>query len=407
MRISTNQLYDLSIKGVLDNQRELSHVQQQLSSGKKLLRPSDDPVGASQVIRLTEQLDQLKQFQENNNLLVNSLEQEEVVMRSLNSSMNRARQLTIEAGNGILAEEDRAAIGIEMEQIRSEVFDLMNSQNAEGEYIFAGYQSHTPAFEYNPSSPGNKYQFVGDDGQNEIQISPSVTVKNGDSGKAVFEDVSARLKTQVTGTTANSAKVQITQQDAHDFFHKNNYDKVTPANNNFQITILAPGNQVSVDNVGTGANLGTFSYDPNQPFTFKGMDFTIDGAVGDTVDFTLQAPQKKNIAETLNDLALALNDENISDSDYAEAIADALVGMDNALKTLADANSAVGGRLNVAQSVYESNLDLEISNKLARSSIEEVDYAEAVTELSKQENALQAAQSTFARVANLSLFDYI
>ena len=67
----------------------------------------------------------------------------------------------------------------------------------------------------------------------------------------------------------------------------------------------------------------------------------------------------------------------------------------------------LGGKLNVAQSVFASNLDLEISNKTARANIEEVDYAEAVSELSKQEAALQAAQATFAKVTGLSLFDYI
>ena len=61
----------------------------------------------------------------------------------------------------------------------------------------------------------------------------------------------------------------------------------------------------------------------------------------------------------------------------------------------------------MAQSVFASNLDLEISNKTARANIEDVDYAEAVSELSKQETALQAAQATFAKVTGLSLFDYI
>ncbi|MBC3766783.1 flagellar hook-associated protein FlgL [Neptunicella marina] len=406
MRISTNQLFDLSVKGVLDNQSKLSHVQQQLSSGKKLLRPSDDPVGASQVIRLTEELNQIAQYQANNNLLKNSLEQEEVVMENMKNALNRARQLAVEAGNGIFAEVDKAAIGIEIEQIRGEAFDLMNSRNAEGEYIFAGYQSHSPAFEFNPSSPGNKYNFVGDDGQNEIQISPTVRVKNGDSGKYVFEDVPARLKTSITGSSV-PATLKISQQDSHDFFHENNYDRLTPANNNYQIQVIAPGDQATVTQVNTGTVVGTYSYNADQPFVFKGMEFNFQGGAGDTVDFTLQTPEKKNIAETLNDFAIALNDENISDADFAEALADALVGIDNASKRLADANSAVGGRLNVAESVFASNLDLEITNKLARSSIDEVDYAEAVTELSKQENALQAAQSTFSRVTQLSLFDYL
>ena len=76
MRISTGQLYDRSIRAVLDNQDDLSDVQQQLSTGKKLLRPSDDPVGSAQVIRLTEEIDLIAQYNKNNNLLTNSVEQE-------------------------------------------------------------------------------------------------------------------------------------------------------------------------------------------------------------------------------------------------------------------------------------------------------------------------------------------
>ncbi len=91
MRISTGQLYDRSIQSVLDSQSRLSDVQQQLSSGKKLLRPSDDPIGAAQVIRLTEEIEQINQYKKNSNLLVNSLEQEETVLKSVNTSMDRAR----------------------------------------------------------------------------------------------------------------------------------------------------------------------------------------------------------------------------------------------------------------------------------------------------------------------------
>ena len=69
--------------------------------------------------------------------------------------------------------------------------------------------------------------------------------------------------------------------------------------------------------------------------------------------------------------------------------------------------SEIGGRVNVANSVLSSNLDLEIVNKSARANIEDVDYAEAVSELSRQETALQAAQATFARVTGTSLFDFI
>ncbi|MCV2885478.1 flagellar hook-associated protein FlgL [Aestuariibacter sp. AA17] len=407
MRISTNQLFDRSIKSVLDNQGDISDIQQQLSSGKKLLRPSDDPVGAAKVVRLTEELDQIEQFKRNNDLLKSSLDQEEAVLRNIKSSMDKARQLMVQAGNGIYGDIDREAIAIEVGQIRDEVFDLMNSRNANGEYIFSGYQTGTPAFIYDPTATGNKYQYQGDDGVNKIQVSENVNLQANSNGKEVFEDVLARLKTSITASTATSASSTITQQAAFDQFHKDNYDLLTPANNDYRITVLPGGNQVQIDNIGTGATVGTVGYTSGEPFTFKGIEFNITGGPGNTVDFTLQPPEKENFAEILNDFYIALNDDNMTEKQFREELNDALVGTDNGLVSLANANSGLGGRLNVASSVYVSNLDLEITNKQARSDIEDVDYAEAVSELSKQETALQAAQATFARVTGLSLFDYI
>lgn len=407
MRISTNQLFDRSIQGILDNQGDLSDIQQQLSSGKKLLRPSDDPVGAAQVVRLTEELDRIEQFKKNNTLLENALSQEEAILSGVTEAGLRTRQLAIQAGNGVNTIEDRRALGIEIGQIRDQIFDLMNSRNADGEYIFAGFQSDSPAFIYDATAAGNKYQFQGDDGQNEIQISNTVRVESGDSGKVVFEDVLARLKGNITGGTAGSSSMKITQQSSFDFFHKTNYDAVTPANNVYQGTVNGAGNQIDFINLGTGTAVGSVAFTSGQPFTFNGLEFNVTATAGQTVEFTLQQPEKKNIAETLNDFYIALNDANISDSDYAAALDDVIVGLDNALQAVADANSAVGGRLNVAESVLKSNLDLEIANKSARSDIEDVDYAVAVSELSKQETALQAAQATFSRVTQLSLFDYI
>lgn len=407
MRISTTQLFDRSIQGILDNQGELSDIQQQLSTGKKILRPSDDPVGAAQVVRLTEELDQIEQFKKNNTLLENALTQEETVLRSVTDAANKARQLTIQAGNGINTEENRQAIAIEIGQIRDQIFDLMNSRNADGEYIFAGFQSDSPAFVYDATATGNKYQFQGDDGQNEIQLSSTVRVEAGDSGKVVFENVDARLKATVTGGTATASSMNISQQGAFDTFHDANYDPVTAANNVYVGTVNGAGTQIDFVNSGTGAAAGSVNFTSGEPFTFNGMEFTVTGTPGQNVEFTLAQPEKDNLAETLNNLFIALNDTNISDFNYSEALNDALVGIDNGLAAVADVNAAVGGRLNVAESVLKSNLDLEISNKSARSEIEDVDYAVAVSELSRQETALQAAQATFSRVTQLSLFDFI
>jgi flagellar hook-associated protein 3 FlgL len=407
MRISTGQLYDRTIQSVLDNQAELSDVQQQLASGKKLLRPSDDPVGTAQVIRLTEEIELINQYKKNSNLLVNSLEQEETVLKSVNTAVDRARVLMIQSGNGIVGTDDRKALAIEIGQIRDQVFDLMNSRNPAGEYIFAGFQSASPAFAFNPSAVGDKYTFVGDTGANQIQVSDSVSLQVNNSGFDAFENVLSRLKTSISGSVgATNVSLNVQGQTAFDKFYEANYDAVTPANNEFQINILS-ATQAQVTNVGTGAVLDTVDFSSGSAVLYQGLEFNITGTLGDTVNFQLEPPQKKNIAETLNDFVIALNNENIANNDFDEALTDALAGVDNAFVNIANSISKIGGRRNTADSVFSANLDLEISNKAARSNIEEVDYAEAVSELSRQETALQAAQATFARVTGTSLFDFI
>lgn len=402
MRISNNQIFDRAINGVIDNQIGLSETQLQLSTGKKLITPSDDPVGAASVLRLTEELDQITQYNRNNTLLQNSLSQEEAVLSNVTSSANRARVLVVQAGNGINTDEDRTAIAGELAQIRDEIFDLMNSQDANGNYIFAGNQSDSPAFVYNATATGNRYVFQGDDGQNKLQLSNNVTVAGSDSGKDVFENVLARLTGTVTGGTAN-ASVKVIQQGEFDNFHKANYDAVTAANNVFTGTVNGAGNQITFDD----PDATTLNFTSGEPFTFKGVEFTVTGGAASTVEFTLSQPEKKNLAVTLDEIVAALNDPTVSGDALSEALNDALVGLDNGLKEVSNTVATIGGRVKVATSVYESNLDLEIANKDARSKIEDVDYAEAISELSKQETALQAAQQTFGRVTNLSLFDYI
>jgi flagellar hook-associated protein 3 FlgL len=407
MRISTEQLYNRSIQSVLDNQGTLSDIQTQLSSGKKLLRPSDDPVGTSQLIRLTEDIDLLQQYNKNNNLLTNSLEQEETVLSSINTSVNRARVLMIQSGNGIIGPDDRQAIGVEIEQIRDQVFDLMNSRNPAGEYIFAGFQSASPAFSFNASATGNKYSFEGDQGENKIKVSDTVTLQVNNSGRDVFEDVFSRFQASITGSVgATSSQLNVQGQTGFDKFHTANYDAVTAANNDFRVTVLS-ATQAQISNVGTGNIIDTVAFSSGDAFLFNGLEIEIEGTTGDTVDFQLEPPEKNNIAETLNNFINALYDKDVSDSDFDNALSDALIGVDNSLTSMGDAISAIGGRMNVAESVLASNLDLDIANRSARSNIEDVDYAKAVSELSRQETALQAAQATFSLVTGTSLFDYI
>ncbi|MEC7691400.1 MAG: flagellar hook-associated protein FlgL [Pseudomonadota bacterium] len=406
MRISTNQIYDQNIRAIMDNQRSMANTQESLSSGKKLNRPSDDPVGAASVIRLTEQLDNLTQYQRNNDLLTNALEQQEAVLSNINNSLDRARTLIVQAGSGIMTDENKQAIGAELEQIRNEVLDLMNFKDANGNYIFAGHQSQQPAFDFNPASSGTAVTFNGDSGSSSVKLSDSVTVRRSTSGQEIFENVLARHDFSITGTAgAVVDDALVSSQSVYDKFFESNYDAVTPANNQYQLEVLGSG-QIQLTNIATSTVIDTVDFTSGEPLLIKGMQFTVNATVGDTVDFSLAPPQKKNIAETLHDVANDLIN-GASGGSLSEALSDALVGLDNGMQKLDLERSSIGGRLNVAESVYGTNLDLEISAKDARSAIQDTDYAEASAEFAKQETALSAALATFPKISNLSLFNYI
>lgn len=290
MRISTSQIYDQNIRSIMNNQEDLVKTQEQLATGKRIITPSDDPVGAAKVLRLTEEIDELEQFQRNNDLVTGSLEQQEAVLTNITNSINRARTLVVQAGSGILSDPDKRAIGAELEQIKLEIFDLMNTQDADGNYIYAGYQSANQAFTYNPAATGNAISFSGDAGVSFIQLSNSSTIQSTSNGYEVFENVLSRFKFSVTSDTVSNATVS--EQGTFDTFFNKNYDPVTSANNDYQITFLASG-EAQLTNVGTGAVVDTVGFESGKAFTVKGMQFTASAVAGDTIEFSLDAPEKR------------------------------------------------------------------------------------------------------------------
>ncbi|MDO6568459.1 flagellar hook-associated protein FlgL [Alteromonas sp. 1_MG-2023] len=407
MRISTSQVYDQSIRSIMENQDGLVTTQEQLATGKRILTPKDDPVGAAQVLRLTEEIDGLTQFQRNNDLVTGSLEQQEAVLTNITNSINRARTLVIQAGSGILDDPDKRAIGAELEQIKLELVDLMNTQDANGNFIYAGYQSANQAYTYNPAAVGNAISFSGDAGVSFISLSNSSKIQSTSNGYEVFENVLARYNFSVSGSSVTDLEhATISEQGTFDTFFDKNYDPVTSANNDYQIEFLASG-EAQLTNTGTGAVVDTVDFTSGSPFTIKGMRFEAEAAVGDTINFSLDAPEKKSMAQSIHEIQTILMDSTIDNTALQESISDTLVGLDNGLEIISLERASIGSRLNIAESTYETNLDMEIAAKASRSSIQDVDYAEASAEFAKQETALNAALTTFPQVSNLSLFNFI
>jgi flagellar hook-associated protein 3 FlgL len=193
MRVSTSQIYSIASIGMRDAQVAVDKTNQQISSGKRVLSPADDPVAATAILMLNQELARTSQFSKNIDAADNNLTLEDTTLQSVVSLIQRLKELSVRAGNtAVLTPSDYKAIAAEVDSRLEELMNLQNTRNASGQYIFAGFQSETIPFVNNG---GGNYSYQGDEGQLRIQASTSVTVAVSDSGKKVFMDIPSSHKT--------------------------------------------------------------------------------------------------------------------------------------------------------------------------------------------------------------------
>lgn len=407
MRISFNYKYQLNLNSILNAQDRLQTASNKLEKQTKILTPSDDPAGSARVVAIDQQINQLSQYQGNSVLLKNNLDLEEQAFSNIRDSMDQVRTLVLSLGNGAYSQTDRSAIAIQIRNIQEHMYDLMNQRDANGNYLFSGFQESQQTYVYNAVS--GDYEFRGDEGQKFIQISQSVTIASNDSAKYVFENVDRRFQTTTPTLSggATAATATVTDQKQFDSFYKSTYDPQTPANNNFSLVVDAANNYQILQNGASMSPAVTGTYTSGSAINFNGLQLNVTGGVPSQVDFSLQAPEKTNVLNSLNRMINAVLTNSASGDALSEVIKDTLSEVDSASFYLDEAMSAIGGRQNVLENISQSIEDLQIANKSYRADIYEIDYAEAITELTKQETALQAVQQTFNRVNGTSLFDYI
>ncbi len=187
MRVATDQFYQQSLASILNDQARLSHTQQQLASGQKLLAPSDDPAAAAQIQGLDTAIAATDQFQRNADAATAQLNVENGALTSVVNGLQRAHDLAVQGLNGTQSAQTRQGIATEVQQILDQLVSVANTQDANGQYLFAGFQSGSPPV----AATGNTYTYSGDAGQQFIQVGPSRQVAVGDPGSAVFMSVPA------------------------------------------------------------------------------------------------------------------------------------------------------------------------------------------------------------------------
>jgi flagellar hook-associated protein 3 FlgL len=299
-RISTYLFHQRATASMLDNQSRLSKTQMQLATGKAILTPSDDPVGAAKTLDLQRYLETNRQFLSNMGFARARLETQERALASVTDLFQRANELAIQGNNATASPSDRAAIAAEVDQLLEQMLALANTRDSNGEYLFGGLRRDGAAFVRDPVTGAVSYD--GDDQQRQIQVSEVRRLADADTGQDIFMDVAG----------AGGAS-------AFDILAK------------FAADLRTPG------------------------------------------------------------------------ADLSDSIGNVQLAMQQVL----DVRARGGARLNALEDLGSINEDLTVTLEAQLSEVRDLDYVEAVSRMNRQLLAFQASQQSYAKLSQLSLFNYL
>ncbi len=163
----------------------MDKYQDQLSTGKKINRPSDDPVAASRGMFYRSTVTEIEQYKRNADEGLSWIEITDESLDQVNSAIHRVRELTVQGSNGTYEQMSMDAIANEVEQLRSHIGDIANTTIGD-RYIFAGTETKTKPFENG--------QFINDNSQDiKWEVGQGNFLKVNVNGNAVFPDVLSAL----------------------------------------------------------------------------------------------------------------------------------------------------------------------------------------------------------------------
>lgn len=183
MRISTQILFESGAARISEAQTGLYKTQQQVSTGRRILSPSDDPAGAARALEVTQTQSQNTQYGVNRIQATNSISIVEGTLAGVTSLLQDVKTATISAGNGLLSDSERGFIATGLRSRFDELLGLANSRDALGNYVFSGFQTNTPAFVQ--TATGALYQ--GDSGQRLVQVDSARQMAVNNPGDSVFQ----------------------------------------------------------------------------------------------------------------------------------------------------------------------------------------------------------------------------
>lgn len=198
MQVSTQMLYQQSVDNITHLQAEWLKYGEQVFTGRRVHRPSDDPIAASQAVTLSQAQAQNSQYALARTFATQRVSLEESVLGQASTAIIAAQEKIIQAGNGTLNDDDRASLAIDLQGIRDQLLNLANSTDGNGRYIFAGYRTDTPPF-----NPGTGEYRGGADNITQ-QVDSARVMVIGHTGEWVFNSLTSNAVPEPDGSASET-----------------------------------------------------------------------------------------------------------------------------------------------------------------------------------------------------------
>ncbi len=301
MRISTQQIYSQGMQAFSAQQTKLARLQQEISTGVKLQKPSDDPVGSQRVLELEETISLNIQYQENIGLAEQRLAQQDGTLGSVENLLLRVRELAIQANNSSMDENSHNAIVGEVNERFLELLSLANSVDYNGDYLFAGYQIDSQPFTMNTTGTITHVDFNGDEGRRSLQISRSRQMDVDTSGIDLFMRIESAIALNEFTPATNVGSAVMAPAYVHDVenYLPDTYQIV------FDTVSSVPDTTYNVlDSLGTTVASGVYA--AGEDIEFMGIATSIVGAPANGDSFSLSPGQYQDIFSIVRSLVLGL-----------------------------------------------------------------------------------------------------
>ena len=398
MRVTQSLEQSQFLSAINQLESNLSTTQNQISTGLSFTTAAQNPVAAGLVTDYNQVLTQSQQFVTNSNSAQTSLNTEGSALTQMQTSLQSLRDLALEANNSSESPQDLSAIATQATQIQNTLLSIGNTQDGNGNFIFAGFSTQTQPFAL--SATGATYS--GDQGQRQVQIAPGQTVAVGDTGDLVFNQIKTGngtfQATAAAGNTGTGVVSTATVADPADY-----------TGGTFSINFTTPNTYQVLDTNNNVVTSGTFTN--GQAISFSGVQVTLTGqpAAGDS--FSVAPSTNQSIFTTVQNLVNALQQQGTTsaagEAQLNNSMNVAINNIDQALNQSETVQSSVGARLNTITTQQSMAGSQQVQLKESISNLQSLNFASAITSLDQQNTTLSAAMQAFTLTQGLSLFKFI